>query len=368
MKKLLSNSAFEIETENNIITIKNPYQSKRIIVKANEIKEKVNGEEIIKLTENLYILQFYSEKLTKAMYSYYKNSKYIEEIFYDEIWIDKPLNDISQTMYGQTPVELKNHHSLGVTSMGIDNYLKIINENGNPSDIVISTIGYGVDLKNEIFNERISENYYNFILNNKQINSTIPQGNRIAEVLVDSTTKNVKLMPIVTVTKENYTSLSSILQALLHGINNSDVICYELINKKNKEIDILLEEAFKENVPVCSVSSSEDENYPANHGMTIATSSLDRENNIEEYSGKGDYIDFSASSTDIEEIFETSSSVSRWSGPEYSNAYIAASIALIKTYAKDSTILDIYNFLRNFCIDLGDARKRYYLWLWSTKF
>ena len=76
--------------------------------------------------------------------------------------------------------------------------------------------------------------------------------------------------------------------------------------------------------------------------MTIAVSSLDRESNIADYSGKGDYIDFAAPSTDVEEIFNLNSSVSRWSGPEYSNAYIASSIALIKTYLKDATILDIY--------------------------
>ena len=101
--------------------------------------------------------------------------------------------------------------------------------------------------------------------------------------------------------------------------------------------------------------------------MTIAVASLDRENNITDYSGKGQYIDFAAPSTDIEEIFNLNSTVSRWSGPQYSNAYIVSSIALIKTYAKDATILDIYNFLRNFCIDLGETRKRYKFWVWYAK-
>ena len=91
--------------------------------------------------------------------------------------------------------------------------------------------------------------------------------------------------------------------------------------------------------------------------MTIATSSIDRDINIAEYSGRGEYIDFTAPSTDIEEIFNKGSSVSRWSGPEYSNAQIVASIALIKTYIKDATILNIYNFLRNFSVDIGEDGK-----------
>ena len=373
MRKLLSNSVFDISENGQTFTIKNLYQTKSIIVKSKNVKETVDREEVTQISENLYVLSFYSEKLTKAMYNYYKDKDYIEKIYYDDVTINKQINDISQTMYGGTEVDLNNHHSLGATVMGLDNYNNIINENGNPKDIVIGTIGYGINYQNEFFNDRISDNYYNFVLNNKDISETIAQGSRIAEVLVDSTTNNVKIMPLVTVTVEGYTSTSSILKAIAYATKNSDVICYELINTQSEPIDLALESCFKENVPVCSVSSnsqyetstenSEEEktskegDYPANHGMTIAVSSLDREMNLADYSGKGDYIDFSAPSTDVEEIFSNSANISRWSGAQYSNAQIAAIIALIKTYSKDATILDVYNCLRNFSEDLGDEGK-----------
>lgn len=374
MRKLLSNSVFDVSENGQTFTIKNLYQTKSIIVKSKNVKETVDREDVTQISDNLYVLSFYSEKLTKAMYNYYKDKDYIEKIYYDDVTINKQINDISQTMYGGTEVDLNNHHSLGATVMGLDNYNNIINENGNPKDIVIGTIGYGINYENEFFNERISDNYYNFVLNNKDISETIAQGSRIAEVLVDSTTNNVKIMPLVTVTEEGYTSTSSVLKAIAYAVKNSDVICYELINTQSEPIDLALEGCFKENIPVCSVSSnsryetttennSNEENnskegdYPANHGMTIAVSSLDREMNLADYSGKGDYIDFAAPSTDVEEIFSNSANISRWSGAQYSNAQIAATIALIKTYSKDATILDVYNFLRNFSEDLGDEGK-----------
>ena len=373
MRKLLSNSVFDVSENGQTFTIKNLYQTKSIIVKSKNVKETVDREEVIQISESLYVLSFYSEKLTKAMYNYYKDKDYIEKIYYDDVTINKQINDISQTMYGGTEVDLNNHHSLGATVMGLDNYNNIINENGNPKDIVIGTIGYGINYQNEFFNDRISDNYYNFVLNNKDISETIAQGSRIAEVLVDSTTNNVKIMPLVTVTEEGYTSTSSILKAIAYAAKNSDVICYELINTQSEPIDLALESCFKENVPVCSVSSnsqyetstensekeenSKEGDYPANHGMTIAVSSLDREMNLADYSGKGDYIDFAAPSTDVEEIFSNSANISRWSGAQYSNAQIVATIALIKTYSEDATILDVYNFLRNFSEDLGDEGK-----------
>ena len=338
MRKLLSNSVFDISENGQTFTIKNLYQTKSIIVKSKNVKETVDREEVTQISENLYVLSFYSEKLTKAMYNYYKDKDYIEKIYYDDVTINKQINDISQTMYGGTEVDLNNHHSLGATVMGLDNYNNIINENGNPKDIVIGTIGYGINYQNEFFNERISDNYYNFVLNNKDISETIAQGSRIAEVLVDSTTNNVKIMPLVTVTEEGYTSTSSILKAIAYAAKNSDVICYELINTQSEPIDLALESCFKENVPVSCVSSnsqyetstensqkeenSKEGDYPANHGMTIAVSSLDREMNLADYSGKGDYIDFSAPSTDVEEIFSNSANISRWSGAQYSNAQI----------------------------------------------
>lgn len=243
--------------------------------------------------------------------------------------------------------------------MGIDNYQKIIKDNGNTNDIVISTIGYGMDIQNEIFNERIAEDYYNFIEDNKEIKETIEQGSRIGEILVDSTTDNIKLLPLVVVNEDGYTNLISIINAFEYAIKNSDVICYELmINDKNNEvIDLIIEKAFKENKPICAVTANEEKNYPANHGMTIAVSSIDRNFEIADYSGRGNFIDFAVPSTDIEEIFNLNSTVSRWSGPQYSNAQIVAVIALIKTYDKNATILDIYNFLRNFSTDIGEQGK-----------
>ena len=221
----------------------------------------------------------------------------------------------------------------------------------------MSTIGYGINYQSEFFNNRISNKAYNFVLNNQDISETIDQGSRIAEAIVDSTTSNVKIMPLVTVTEEGYTTISSILKALSYSIENADVICYELMNFEHDAINILLEDAFYNNKPVCAVSTEGEKNYPASNGMTIAVSSLDRENNISDYSSKGDYIDFALPSTDIEEIFKRNSTVSRWSGPQYSNAGIVSIIALIKTYHKDATILEIYNFLRDYSIELGNPGK-----------
>ena len=408
----LNQSSFNVSVDKNVYKINNPYQTKCFFIQSNEVPGKVEGQDIIKLSDDLFLLSFKSEKLTKAMYEIYKD-KY-PKIFLDEVYINNRLNDISQTMYGETQVDLKGNHVLGTTTMALDNYKNIINENGNPNNVVIATIGYGADITNDFIKNRINENSYNFILNNKEIEETIPQGSRIIEVLADATTPNITIMPLVTVTEDGYTSLSSNVKALYFAIDNSDVICYELISEKHDIFNIMLQKAFSKNIPICAVTSpnnngdlkntsntidkdnttnsnsflssdslsntntnlnsnisninsnttldnkkSEESDgvYPASDSKTIAVASLDREMKPADYSAKGDYIDFAAPSTDIKKIFKKTSTVSRWSGPQYSNASIAASIALVKSYNKNSTIRDIYTFLLQFVTDLGNQGK-----------
>ena len=357
MQNFLANSVFEISYDNNIFKIQNPYQRKCIIVKADKIKDKVEGEDILEIYPNIYMINFKTEKITKLMYNYYKEQSYIEKIYLDEIYIDDPINDISQTVYGDTESDLNGYHTIIVSKVGMDNYKKIILENGNPQEVIVATIGYGIDYENKIFNDRITQKCYNFMLNNNNIKETIPQGSRIAEVIVDSTTNNVKILPLVTVTEEGYTSLSAIIKSIYVATNNSDVICFEITNPQNEFIDLVIEEAYKANIPFCTVGSSKKENYPASSQYTLVASSLDKELEISDYSGRGNYIDFAIPSTDVEEIFNQWSSVSRWSGSHYSNAELASIIALIKTYNKDATIKEIYNFIKNYAIDLGEEGK-----------
>ena len=206
--------------------------------------------------------------------------------------------------------------------------------------------------------EKLLKDLNNFIDKEspKEVHESIAQGSRILEVIKESTPNNVKIMPLVVINDEYYTTTETIINAIAYAIEKSDVICYEFVHKQNYMIELLLQNAFKENVPVCcttKMSTNNEDIFPANNPTTIAVSSIDKNLKTTSYSGTGEYIDFVASSTDVEEIFNTSSTVSKWSGAGYSNAHIASLIALIKTYNKDFTILEVYNVLRNFCRDLG---------------
>ena len=354
------NSTIEVEMQNRTIHLKDPYQTKKLLVEANEIEDNFDAVKETEVQEGLYILEYDTHKRTRAAYEYLQNRPEIKKVQLDEVSIINTINDESQTVYGEAKVNEKNDSKdYGATAMGHNNYKKIIKDNGNSAEVIISTIGYGASIQNEYFNNKISDDYYNFIdgeEKSKDIHETIPQGSRVLEVIKESTSDNIKIMPLVVINDENYTTTSCIIMAIKYAVEKSDVICYEFAHKQNYMIELALQNAFKENIPVCCITrmgNDKEELFPANNSTTIAVSSVDKDLKTTSYSGNGEYIDFVASSTDVEEIFNASSTVSKWSGAGYSNAHIASLIALIKSYNKQATILEVYNILRNYCKDLG---------------
>lgn len=354
------NSTIEVEMQNRVLHLKNPYQTKTLIVEADEIEDDFNAIDNQEIQEGIFVLKFDTEKRTRAAYQFLQSQPDINKVEIDEVYYINPINDESQTVYGEAKTNEKSDAKAhGVKAMGLDNYKKIIKDNGNPAQIIIATIGYGANIQNDYLKDKIDENYYNFITkeeNKKDVHETIPQGSRILEVIKESTSDNIKILPLVVINDENYATTSSIINALIYATERADVICYEFAHEKNYIIEKVLYNTFKENVPVCCVTKKATENediFPASNSTTIAVSSIDKNLKTTSYSGNGEYIDFVASSTDVEEIFNTASSVSKWSGAGYSNAHIASLIALIKTYKKEATILEVYNTLKNYCKDLG---------------
>lgn len=361
LREFLSGSTYEIaRQDNNIVYIKNEYQTKKILVICNEKIDKnnsFNAKDIRQMPSGTYIIEYDTKKRARAAEEYF-SAKSGYKVLKDEITFNQQISDESQTMYGENHDDLpEGVNSRAVIDMGLDNFKKIINENGNPSEVIVATVGYGIQYNNSFFEGRISDKYYNFIENKKDISETISQGSRIAEVIVDSTASNVKILPVKIVNEQGCTSLSAIINAIEYATRYSDIICYELVNKQNDAIDIALKNAYKEEKPVCAVTTKENSVYPASHETTFSTASVNKNFEIATYSGTGTFIDFAASSTDVKEIFNGSESVSRWSGVQYSNACIAAEIALLKTYNKDLKIIDIYNELIKYSQDYGTTGK-----------
>ena len=142
-----SGSTYEIyRQENNIIYIKNDYQTKKIIVYSPntkiENKNSFSAKSIIQMPSGLYILEYETKKKTRAAEDYFTSQDGVK-VMKDEVAYVTEISDESQTMYGENGEELaEGTNSRGVTDLGLNNFKKIVEENGNPNEIIVSTVGY----------------------------------------------------------------------------------------------------------------------------------------------------------------------------------------------------------------------------------
>ena len=193
-----ADSTFEVNIKEGVAYITNKYQTKKLLVEiSEESTPNFHAENVDEVQKGIYILSYDTQKKARAAYENLSTSNNIKNIDIDTVSKITSVNDVSQTVYGSNESNENNQYkSLGVTKMGLDNYQKIIEENGNPSDVIISTIGYGACIDNDYFVGKIDENYYNFIEDSKNVKETVPQGSRILEVIKESTTHNVKILPL----------------------------------------------------------------------------------------------------------------------------------------------------------------------------
>ena len=136
------NSTVEVELDNTKIHLKNPYQTKTLIVEADEIEDNFDAIEELPIQEGIYLLKYDTQKRTKAAYEYLQNQNGIKKVEIDEVSFINTINDESQTVYGSSKSDKSSDSKdYGVSAMGIDKYKKLIKENGNTASVTIATIG-----------------------------------------------------------------------------------------------------------------------------------------------------------------------------------------------------------------------------------
>ena len=124
IREFFQNSSFEVSKKENIMYIKNDFQTKKIIVIADNIDENKSFDAVSskKMPSGMYILEYDTKRKTKAAYEYFSSQGGVK-VLKDEISYVSQISDESQTMYGGEQEDLPNSSiSRGITMMGLDNF------------------------------------------------------------------------------------------------------------------------------------------------------------------------------------------------------------------------------------------------------
>lgn len=358
--------------EDGIVHVRDPYQTCRLMVYADELAGDYGASEILHWAEyGEYMLQFDSREATQTAYEQLTAEVGADNCFTDCVYTGDMLLD-SET---ELQTADRGSTSWGTSHMGLDVLRDDVESAGVTGTVTAAIIDTGIDTDHEFFDGRTITGY-NFALYDDQAEDdyedmdTIAKGHgtHVAGIVADSTPNNVTLMILRVFNPENKASLSAIVAALRYaGENGADVVNMSLGMLEDPEnpeqgLTRALQDLYDKNIVVFASAGNEGMDhdtrgysmtYPATLSTTIAVSALSLTGQLASYSSFGDAIDFTAPGSDILSAAR-GGGLRKDSGTSMATPFMTAAGAYIKLLHPDYTVSQVRSVLKSYAEDLGD--------------
>lgn len=377
---LQENLIGDFEYGENTITISNPYSTNSLIVEASNENIFDNYESISsvkQITEKLYIVKYSNASETKNGCEEFKDNEDITNIIKDH-----KVQILDNNVYAQS-VSSENV-AWGVSTTGLGHYALKLDYAENDEEITIAVLDTGINSSHQAFAvsetaDKIDFNYsYNYINETTDVTDDNGHGTAVAGVIAESTSYNIKIVPIKILNGDGEGTLANILEAIEDVYKYVDVINLSLgmdSNDLSTSEKSVLEKFFKEvynygTIVVCAAGNeSTDVCYPASISYTLAASAIDSNENIASFSNYGDEIDFALPGVSLKlPSYSGVNSYTTVSGTSFSSPFLASAVALVKADYNYTRISDIVDVLKENAEDLGDSGKDQYYGYGSINF
>ena len=257
------------------------------------------------------------------------------------------------------------HMSWGVKSMGLDKLQKKLEESGKElPEVKVAVVDSGINTSNKYVKGRYTEDGYNFIDKNTDIEDSNYHGTMVSGIIADATSSNVKVLPLKVNNKNGTGYMSNVSKAIYYAIDhNADVINLSLSaedpNHSIKVLDDAIDAAVKKGIVVVVASGNQsadaNDRYPGNKDNVLTITSVDKNNQIGENANTGSCVDFALPGVSITAPYKIGLlSMFVDTGTSLAAPHAAAAAALLKTCNKNLNQDDIKEILINYSVDLGD--------------
>ena len=250
--------------------------------------------------------------------------------------------------------------SWGVKHMGLDVLQKNLEKKGNLPEVKVAVIDSGINTDNKYLKNRYTNDGYNFLDNNTDINDTQYHGTMVSGIIADCTSSNVKVMPLKVNGESGSGKLSDVNRAIYYAIeHNADVINMSLSAVDSKHTLTILDDAIAEAVSkgivvvVAAGNQASDtaDRYPANKDNVLTITSVDSSDKIAENANTGADVDFALPGVLILAPYKRLMMVD--SGTSLAAPHAAAAAALLKSWCKHLNQDQVVDILKQYSVDLG---------------
>lgn len=254
------------------------------------------------------------------------------------------------------------HMSWGVKAMGLDKLQQIFENSGaSLPEVRVAVIDSGINTSNRYIQGRYTDDGYNFLNNNTDIEDEQTHGTMVGGIIADGTSSNVKILPIKVNDKNGRGTLKNVAKGIFYAIeHNADVINLSLSaadpNRTLNDLDEAIDAAVKKGIVVVTAAGNQQSDasfrYPANKENVITVTAVDRNNVIGDNVNTGDPIDFALPGVFVTAPYKSLFFVD--SGTSLAAPHASAAAALLKTWDKSLTQDEIVTILKDYSVDLGE--------------
>lgn len=369
---LEENLVGDIESENGIISVKNPYSTNKIAVRTEDETIFDEEEEIVSvehIANDIYIVEYDNARHTKQGY----------EEFVDDDAVSLALKD--EKVYA-TDAEVSGQSvqlSYGVKNTGMGNYITKLEYEEKDTEVKVAVLDTGVNTSHEVFQvngvaDRIDfTGAFNYLYGIDDTNDDHGHGTAVAGVIAESTPDNVKIIPVKVLNSRKMGDLYTIFAAAKEVSQYADILNLSLgidPDQMSDELKTMTEEVFKEisdggTIVICAAGNSGGPVcYPAACESTLTASAVDYSNKIADFSNYGEEVDFALPGAALQlPDYTENSSYKFMSGTSFASPFLAAAVADVKIDYGYTELSDIIEVLKENAVDLGEEGKDvYYGW------
>lgn len=336
-KESAEDMGFEVDIDDDTVTLSKPYQTQRLIVKSKYDIDPLDSVAVVEGYNDLHIVQFDNEESAKAAQEYYKNQNRIEYAEPDLVVSAAEYDEVETTAADDDMgINYGNHLSWGSEAIGVDDYIDYLPSVDELPEIVVGILDSGIDYDHEFLKNRVIRSNYNISSsgNENDEKDDDGHGSHVAGIVVDNSTSNVKVKGYKVLDSEGYGTISKVALALEYAITDGvNVINMSLgVKGESKEMEEAVNSATDAGIVVCvsaGNSGAEAAKYtPAGIENCITVSAIDKYDEKPIWANWGNMVDIvapgvSVYSTYMDNGYET------LSGTSMSCPFVVAASALL---------------------------------------
>ena len=255
-KESAEDLGFEVDIDDDTVTLSQPYQTQRLIVKSKYDIDPLDSVAIVEGYDDLHIVQFDSQESAKAAQEYYEKQNRVEYAEPDLVVSAAEYDEVETTAADEDMgINYGEHLSWGSEAIGVDDYIDYLPSADELPEIVVGIIDTGIDYDHEFLKDRVIRTNYNISSsgNENDENDDKGHGSHVAGIVVDNTTSNVKVKGYKVLNSEGVGIISNAAIAVEYAVADGvNVINMSLSGKgTSRAMESAVELAVDEGISVC---------------------------------------------------------------------------------------------------------------------